>query len=184
MHSLAMMIGRRSLVLKEFQINLEGEEYVHIVARKAGLIAWLLTHLGVDSTTVFRVYANRIEFTEGSLSGEIQTVLPLRSISIATCGYTKPVLLLFFAVIFLLISLSAFFSPAMVGGIVSLLLALVFFIFYFLNKSLLISVISNSSWPIAICFKRSVIEGVKIEYEHAQQVIQIINQLLMIEASK
>jgi len=176
MHSLALQLGQKALVLKEFTINLEGEEYIHIVARKAGLISWLFTLLGVDATTIFRVYADRIEFQEGSLSGRIQTVLPLRSVSIATCGYMKPILLLVFAVLGIILALPTF-------GL-SLILSLIFFIFYFLNKNLLISVVSNSSWPIMICFKRSVIEGVKIEYEQAQQVIQIINQLLMYEASK
>lgn len=176
MHSLAMVLGRRALVLKEFKINPEGEEYVHIVARKAGLISWLLTMIGVDATTIFRVYANRIEFQEGSLSGQIQTVLPLRSVSIATCGYMKPILLLVFTIIFIFAAIPTF-------GI-TLIFAVLCLIFYFLNKNLLISVVSNSSWPVMICFKRSVIEGVKVEYEQAQQAIQIINQLLMREASK
>ncbi len=68
MHSLAVTLGRQALVLKQFTINPEGEKYVHIVARKAGLFSWLLTLLGVDATTDFRVYSNRIYFQKGSLS--------------------------------------------------------------------------------------------------------------------
>ncbi len=176
MHSLAVSLGRQALVLKQFTINPEGEEYVHIVARKAGLFSWLLTLLGVDATTDFRVYSNRIEFQEGSLSGRIQTVLPLKSISIASCGFMKPILFLALAIICI--------PLAVVTMGLSLILTVLFLICYYLNKNLLISVVSNSSYPIVICFKRSVIEGVKVEYDQAQQVIQIINNLLMQQASK
>ena len=168
MHSLAVTLGRQALVLKQFTINPEGEKYVHIVARKAGLFSWLLTLLGVDATTDFRVYSNRIE--------RIQTVLPLKSISIASCGFMKPILFLALAIICI--------PLAVVTMGLSLILTVLFLICYYLNKNLLISVVSNSSYPIVICFKRSVIEGVKVEYDQAQQVIQIINNLLMQQASK
>ena len=176
MHGMAMALGRNALVLKEFKINLEGPEYIHIVARKSGLISFFLTMVGIDATTAFRVYADRIEFVEGSLSGQISTTMPLRSISITTCGYTKPIALIVLCIIF---SLAAI--PTL--GI-SLIPAIICFIFYFLNKSLLISVVSNSSWPAGLCFKRSVIEGVKVEYEQALEVIRIINELTMAQASK
>ena len=176
MHFFAMALGRKALVVKEFSINSDGPVYVHIMARKAGLISWFLTLFGVDSTTTFNVYSDRIEFREGSLSGQLGTVMPLRSISITTCGYTKPIVLLVFAVIFVLAAIPTF-------GI-SLLLAGLCLIFYFLNKSLLISVVSNSGWPALICFKRSVIEGINVDYDQAQRVIRIINELMLYQASE
>lgn len=176
MHGMAMRLGSKALVLKEFTINLNGPEYVHIVARKSGLISWLLTLMQIDTTTTFRVFADRIEFAEGSLSGQICTTMPLRSISITTCGYTKPILLIVWAIIFFLLAIPSF-------G-VTLIFSILCFIFYFLNKSLLISVVSNSSWPAGLCFKRSVIEGVKVEYQQAEEVIRIINELTMAQASK
>ena len=66
----------------------------------------------------------------------------------------------------------------------SLILAALCILFYFLNKSMLISVVSNSGWSAGVCFKRSVIEGVKVEYAQAQEVIDIVNQLTMAQASK
>lgn len=173
---MAMSLGRSALVLKEFKINKEGPEFIHIVARKSGLISFFLTMLGIDATTSFRVYADRIEFVEGSLSGQISTTMPLRSISITTCGYTKPIALIILGVIFVLAAIPTF-------GI-SLIFAIICFIYYFLNKSLLISVVSNSSWPAGLCFKRSVIEGVNVEYEQALEVIRTINELTMAQASK
>lgn len=88
----------------------------------------------------------------------------------------KPILFLALAIICI--------PLAVVTMGLSLILTVLFLICYYLNKNLLISVVSNSSYPIVICFKRSVIEGVKVEYDQAQQVIQIINNLLMQQASK
>ena len=171
MHQLAMKLGQNALVLKEFTINRDGPEYVHIVARKAGLIAWLMTLLKIDPTTDFRVFADRIEFDEGSLSGKLHTTIPLSSVSISSCGHTKPILYLLLAVICMF---TCFLLP------ISILLV----IFYFLHKALVISVVSNSGWPAAICFKRSVIEGVNVAYEQAEEVIGIINSLIMAQTSK
>ena len=176
MHSLAMSLGQKALVLKEFSINYDGPEYVHIVARKSGLSSWFLNIIGIDATTTFRVFADRIEFNTGSLSGTIDTILPLHSISITNCGYTKPFIDLMLALLCVLLIIPSF-------GF-SLIFAIVFFVFYYLNQALLISVVSNSSWTAGICFKRSVIEGVKIDFEQAQNVIHIINELTMKQASK
>ena len=185
MHSLAMGLGQRALVLKEFTINNDGPEYVHIVARKSGLISWLLTLLGIDTTTIFRVFADRIEFEQGSLSGRLHTVMPLRAISIATCGYTKPFLLIVSAVIAILLGISfAFATRSAMLFFLLLVVALVELVFYYLNKALLIAVVSHSSWPASVCFKRSIIEGVGVGYEQAQEVIRIINKLTMEQASK
>lgn len=171
-----MSMGRSALVLKEFSVNYDGPEYVHIVARKAGLVSWLLTLMGIDATTVFRVYGDRIEFQEGSLSGRLQTVMPMKSISITSTGYMKPVMLIVWAGFFLLLAIPTF-------GI-TLIFSIICFIFYFLNKNLVISAVSNSGWPALICFKRSVIEGVTIEYAQAQEVINVINQLLMQQVAR
>lgn len=172
-----MIIGRSALVLKEFSINYNGPEYVHIVARKAGLVAWLFTLLGIDVTTTFKVFGDHIELHEGSLSGRLQTVMPLKSISITTAGYLKPIKQIAMAVLFLIGAIVSIWT--VIVPIILLIFLVVSLIFYFLNKSLMISVVSNSGWPTTICFKRSVIEGVKIEYSQAQEVINIINQLLL-----
>ena len=185
MHGLAMTLGQSALVLKEFELNYDGPEFIHIVARKSGLISFLLTLLGIDATTTFRVFADRIEFVKGSLSGQISTTMPLSSISITTCGYTKPIALIVLGVIFLLLTIPVCLaSESSMWIFIFLIAAIICFIYYFLNKSLLIWVVSNSSWPAGLCFKRSVIEGVNVEYEQAQEVIRIINELTMSQNSK
>ena len=161
MHSFALSLGERALVLKEFSIdeNATTGAQVRIVARKEGLIAWLLTLMGIDVTTIFEVYSNRIEFSRGSLSGKLCNVIPLSALSVGTTGYTKPIIFLVLA-------------------------AIAFFISYFLKKSLLISAISHSSFIAGFAFKRSIIEGVKVDYEQALQVISIINRNIIQQSAK
>ena len=163
MDSSETIFGKNPLVLKEFSINAQGPEYVHIVARKPGFIAWFLTMLGIQSTTTFRVLANRIEFEGESLSTNLLTSIPLRSISIATCRYKKPYIFILAAI------LSLFVYP---------LLALLFILLYYCNKSLLISFVSDSSYPAKICFQSSIIEGVNLKYKQTQKAIQMINELI------
>ena len=187
MHTTAMLAGSRALVLKEFQINYDGPLYVHIVARRSGLTAFLLTLLGIDITTTFDVHADRIEFLQGSLSGRIQTLLPMSSLSVATTGYTKPILLLLGAFLDLIIGIVLLCND--LGGVKAfggllLIGCLICIIKFFLNKSLLISVVSNSGWGANICFKRSVIEGVKVDQAQAQEVIRIITRLLMAQTAR
>ena len=65
MHNLAMLAGKAALVIKEAEVNEDGPLYVKIKGRKSGLIAWILTLLGIDITTTFEVYDNgRFAFRE------------------------------------------------------------------------------------------------------------------------
>lgn len=182
MHSMAMNLGAVALVLKEFKINREGEPYVRVVARKGGLVSWLLTMAGIDTTTSLEIYADRVMFAQGSLSGRVTTCMPLSALSIATCGFTKPFLLLVFAAIAFVGGL--IMMATVIAPIIGLIVAVVCVIYYFLQKTLMIQLVSNSSWAASICFKRSIIEGVKVDYEQAMEVIDIVNQLVLAQTKK
>lgn len=168
MSSLASAAARSALVVKEVEIKDVGPRYVHIVARRAGIVAFLLSLLGIDSTTVFDVYEDRLEFIEGSLSGRLTTCMPLSSVSVATSGFVKPFMWLVLGVILL---------PAFCIGIIPI-------IGYFLSKSLVVSVDSNGCSSITICLKRSVIEGVKIEEQTAFQIVERIKELTLKQTAK
>lgn len=167
MSSLAAAAAKSALVVKELEINEEGPRYVHIVARQAGGLAFVLSLLGIDSTTVFDVYEDRLEFIEGSLSGRLTTCMPLSSVSIATSGFVKP---------FILLVLGLALLPVCVG--------IFFIISYYLSKSLVVSVDSNGSSSITICLKRSVIEGVEINEETAFKIVDRIKELTLKQTGK
>ncbi len=186
MHSLAMSLGEQALVLKEFTINENAttEAQVHIVARKAGIAAWFLTLMGIDVTTIFDVYSNRIEFSSGSLSGKLCNVIPLSALSVGRTGYTKPILLLVLAALCFIAGIFLGINRGPEGFVAGALFALLFFVCYFLKKTLLIAVVSHSSFVAGFAFKRSVIEGVKVDYEQAMQVISIINRNIIQQNAK
>ena len=170
MHFMANMIGTAALAVKEKEINPEGPCYVRIVGRKSGLVDWFLTLIGVNTTTMLEVYSDRIEYSYGSLSGSVLEVIPLSKVSNLLCGRFKPVILFVFAAI-------SFFAAFFTFGL-SLILAILFIIFYFLQKTVLISIIPNSASPVAIAFKRSLIENKNISDEEAQQIIKLIADLV------
>lgn len=186
MHSFALSLGERALVLKEFSIdeNATTGAQVRIVARKEGLIAWLLTLMGIDVTTIFEVYSNRIEFSRGSLSGKLCNVIPLSALSVGTTGYTKPIIFLVLAAIAFIAGIVLAAKAGFLAFLLGLVIAIAFFISYFLKKSLLISAISHSSFIAGFAFKRSIIEGVKVDYEQALQVISIINRNIIQQSAK
>ncbi len=190
MHKAAMMLGRSALVLKEAEINEEGPCYVKIRARKAGLLAWFFTLLGIDTTTTFEVYENRVEFSQGSLSGKFKEMIPMSSISNLGTGYMKPFILLLLATISglycfcgLLVCLFANVPDSnIIPVLISLLFTLVFGVCYALRKSMVIYAIPDSGRGAVVAFKSSIIEGVYLSEEKAYRIINLMNEL--VEQSK
>lgn len=166
MHGLAALIATKSLVVKEYYVDPKGTHgglFVRIVGRPGGLVDFLFSLLGIDTTTKLEIYANRIVYTSSSLSGSMTTMYPMTSIAGATSGFFKPIIYLALAVL----TLPTFILPV------------IFIVLYFVQKSLLVSIEATSGSFSAIAFKRSVIEGKKLEREDADEVIRIVNHLIM-----
>lgn len=176
MHLSANLIGNHALALKQKTINPQGPCYVRLVGRKSGLIDWLLNICGIDTTSILEVYSNRIEYKYSSLSGTTQEVIPLSKISNLVCGYFTPVILIVVAVILFLAAL--FFGLKHVTSWILLAAAVIAFVYYFLKKSILISIIPNSGSSSCIAFKRSLIENENITKEEAEKIIGIIVALV------
>lgn len=108
MHTLATFLGPAALATKEFRSSTNPEDgvYVKIVGRKSGIIDWVLSLIGVDSTTTFEVMRDHIRFTTANFSGAMTTFIPMHSIANTSTGYFKPVLYLIIGII----TLPVFFS--------------------------------------------------------------------------
>ena len=177
MSSFASAAARSALVVKEIKLNEAGPQYVHIVARKAGVIAFLLSVIGIDSTTTFDVYADKLDFSQGSLSGYIKSCMPLSSMTVATGGYVKPF-------IELILGILCVFPGAIFTFGISALIGLILIIHYFLSKTLLIQVVASSGWDATICLKRSVIEGIEINQATADKIVDLIKNLVMAKTAR
>jgi len=177
MSSFASAAARSALVVKEVKINEAGPQYVHIVARKAGVIGFLLSILGIDSTTTFDVYADKLDFSQGSLSGYVKSSMPLSKMTVATGGFVKPFVELIIAI--LLIFPGALFTLG-----ISAIIGVLLIIHYFLSKTLVVQVVASSGWDATICLKRSVIEGVEINQDMADKIVDIIKDLVMASTAR
>ena len=177
MHKMSRMFGRTAFVVKEVQIDETKECQIKVVARKAGLVGWAMSVLGIDSTYTLSVYSNRIESKEGSLVGFIKTVVPLSSIDTCTSGFTKPFQSLVTAGILVVLAL-LYSVRGYPGGIVFfvLILATVSFAWYFLRRCLVLNFTTKGGNGICFLFKRSVIEGINVDEALADRIADIVKQ--------
>jgi hypothetical protein len=183
-HKLALKAGSAALALKLKVINENGPMYVKIVGRKSGLISWLLTLIGIDSTFTFYVYEKRIEVTEGTLSGTLTSIYPMASLSSCGFGYLKPFHYFVLAACSLVSTIYTLIlalndnGPAGAVSVATLVMAIVFAVLYYLRKTLCIFALSHSGNGPYIFTKRSLIEGVKITEEEAGRISNIITSLV------
>lgn len=172
--------------------------FVSITGRRKGLTSWLLSAFGIDPTVSITVSENRIEFAEGSLSGNVRRLIPFSGVCSTLYGYHKPwkkallvwllltpLLPYLFILGFALLGhsveelrpISA--PPSPLPIIFSQLLALIIAgIYYFLNITLTIGFVENSGVINLIEFKRSVIENKEINEAQVGYVCQVIQYLI------
>ena len=176
-----------ALVVKEVCVDEAQECQVKVVARKAGLISFILALFGIDSTFTWQVYVDRIESEEGSLSGRIRTMIPLTALDTYTSGYTKPIYLLVLAFFFVLAAFGVGFSNSTGSGVFALLLialAGLCVLFFYLRKCLLLAFTTNGSNGIAFLFKRSVIEGVAVDEALADRIGDLVKRNYLAQVSR
>lgn len=138
--------------------------YVHLIGRQAGLLAWFLSLLGIDPITEVEIKDKLIVSSQGSLSGQERRVIPISSISSAYYGYEKPLK----EALLLTVLLAPLFGLGLILGP----------LYYVLNKTLKVAVVEFSGAAGGFAFKRSVIEGKRIDEQDAYAVIDVIRRLV------
>ena len=187
MHKLAKSLGKQAYVVKQAKIDETNNCQVLIVARKPGFWSWVLSLLGVDSTFTMRVYRDRLESEEGSLSGRMRTVIPLAALDTYTCGFLKPAILVFmgFAAIGGGIGMAAADAPGFPVTI-AFLAGIGCFVKYFFFKCLVLDFTTIGANGIYFLFKRSVIEGINVDEKFAATIGELVkkNYLEQVVGSK
>ena len=186
MHSFAMMASAHALVLTEKEINENGPCYVRLRGRKSGLVAWFLTLVGIDVTTEFCVYEDHIEISEGSVSGKINELVPISSVSNLGTGLVKPFVLLGLAALFIISALcslgGALFTHggagAWAGFLFSLILAVLSIVAYKIGRTMMAYVVTDGGTTSGIFVKRSIIESKTLSEEEVDQIIAILTKLV------
>lgn len=190
-----MMMGITgpALVLKKFSVtgapSKQEAPVIDIEGRKPGLAAFLLTMMGIDTTTSLLVTPRDIRFRKGSLFGEITSMMPMTAVASAHAGFAKPIGYLIAAGVILLASLGGAIGAmnerrgdAGVGaaiGVVGVVVAVVLVIAYFLSKKMAVFVESTGGATFGLIFKPSVIEGVTVDIEKVKAVVDIIRELVI-----
>ena len=100
--------------------------------------------------------------------------MPLSAMCVASGGFFKPVIYLFWAFVFFI---AAFFTSGFALDL-TIILAIASIVYYFIRRSLLIEIVSASSWGA------SIIEGVNVDYDKAIQVVDILTMLVMRQTAK
>ncbi len=186
MHSFALTASARALVLTEKEINENGPCYVRLRGRKSGFIAWFLTMVGIDVTTEFCVYEDHIEISEGSVSGKINELVPISSVSNLGTGLVKPFALLGVALFFIISAIGSLFGAlfahggagAWAGCLFALILAAGCIIAYKIGRTMMAYVVTDGGTTSGIFVKRSLIEAKTLSEEEVDQIIAILTKLV------
>lgn len=153
-------------VIKSWNINehpdAEGR-YVHIVGRAPGLMAWLLSMIGIDPLVELSVTEDKITYTEGSLAGSTVRTVPLRAVCSTVHGYSRPVREA--------LAWSIAGLAIVIGPLIGLLI-------YFLNQQVSILFVENSGVVSGISFKPSVLDGQKLDAARAAEATALIQRLV------
>ncbi len=182
------------LVLKSWYASdkpLPDGSYVRITGRRAGLVGFLFSLLGIDPVTTLKVSSQRIEFHSASLTGSFHRITPLNSVSSSYFGFFKPL------VASIVVGIIAGVFIALVAGMtldfsmnhrgmasfLTMLIGfggggVVAFIYYKFNVTQTVGFVELSGDNYFICFKPSVIEGVTVDEAKAKYAAELIQHFI------
>ena len=178
-----------ALVLRDFQVNDHASEGAVIIirGRVSGLVAWMLTIIGIDTETTLTVTTDRVSVQQASLSGRNVVQVPLATVASTQSAYYQPVWALLAAGYFVLVGVAGavFFTNSYESGskerfiLGGLIWGIIFVVVYVLGRKIGVSVETAGGQKIGIAFKPSVIEGVSVDLDSALRVAAVMNTFAM-----
>lgn len=176
------------LVLREFFMNNVDDEsddtLVYMEGRPSGLLNWLLTITGLGATTFLSVKRTELSFRSASLRGSFYSLMSLKNISSVHCGFYRPIGYLI-AAVFCFILMIVFFAGDISGAaVLCLIIGVLFLLGYHFNKLIRVMVQTNGGSTFGMCFKPSLIEGVNVNMDKAQECVELINRQIMAVQNK
>jgi hypothetical protein len=176
------------LVVKSWNVTTEPTDplgtYVQIFGRREGIIAWILSKVGIDPTVELTIDGAFAHYREASWSGRSLRSIPLGAVSSFTYGYVRPwwaALALGLLLTSLLRQLVAFlvnerirehaeFFALLVGAAIA-------FAYYWFNRTLQLD-FRHGVASTGLRIKPSVIEGQSIDERTGEKVGNIVQTLL------
>jgi hypothetical protein len=176
-----------TVVLTQFDSNpSDPKTLLNLVGRPAGILGWLLSAMGLGSTTTMSITKDLVFIHRASMNPLRQTI-PVHSIASTHCGYSMNFMWIIAAAVVLIWGLIGAIATAVGGREPGMALLIVFFtilftalfvLAFFLSKCLLIGVETSGGTLLGVRFKKGVIDGASIGVEQLTDVIARLNHQL------
>lgn len=148
---------------------------VAIRGRRAGLMAFVLEAVGLDSSVRFILRANEIEIAYTSLSGHLYFRIPIAKVAFSVTGFTRPIHWLVLGLPVGVLSALALDDGAR-SGVVGILIAAGLIAAFVFGKSSVLAIDAGQVLH-GMRFKGSVIHGRVVDLAAAQRVARLIGDL-------
>ena len=174
-----------AMVISEWHVanqpNAQGE-YIAIRGRAPGVLSWILSVLGVERGVRMVATSNHVRFQQGDLGGSVTRIIHLDKICSTSYGYRKPWAEAF-GIVVMGGGLGPLLGEAVIGGSMGYAIGFLAVIgiaalYYALNKRMSISLIEMSGTVNQIVFKRSVLEGIKLDESSSAYASDILQWLM------
>jgi hypothetical protein len=169
----------KTIALTSVQINLDVQtgEYATFNGRIVGIMAWILSRLGLDATYRLRAAAKGVSLKESNIVGQNETFLPGSQISEIYCAYSRDANWLLYGVILVALSFYSCISLSLGYPVVLFFLlvaALCGYLFY-ASKKLLLYVATPSSY-VWIRFSEGFFENVHMDFAKLRELVHALGE--------
>lgn len=193
-------------VLKKFAVDESAETKIDIQGRKGGPIEWLLNVMKLGATSSLICTDEYVEFKQTSLKGFTSVRVPTSAVTAVICKLNKPISCFFFAAFFFILGIIGLFpsviipliqnqasnvNPAaiqdlspLVTSLPAFIISIIMFVSYFLGKTFFIGFENGGDKQYGIFFRPSVIEGVSVDSNKAEEAAKIINKQVLAAHAK
>ncbi len=178
-----------SIILRQFWSSRTPQKgfYLILAGRPRGLLSWMRSIVGLHRDVRFEVSTQGVRLTVNSISGLLVDFVAIDHVGSHRCGFSRQPLYILIAILTLLAGVGAFFYGQMnrqrdgaeliIGG-VSILIALILFLAYFLSKRMEIAVETGGGRMVGVQFAPGVVEGsMYISKEEIWEVSNILQSL-------
>jgi len=189
-----------NLVLREFRVGTDSTagEFLYILGRRSGIVAWVLTLFGLEVQTSLSVTDDEVTLERVGPRGFTYSYAPLAEISASHCSYYRAFGALVLSLAFYAYGLwnllrnmpaptdydrQTQLASASATLWACLILGTVCYVWYALSKRVLISVIANGEVTLGISFKRSVIENLAVELKRSIEAVDLMNRRILAKHS-
>ena len=178
-----LTIYQSPLVVQQIKISgkseIDPKSMVYISARKSGIIAFILTKLGISSLYELKVNRKEIQYKKSSIFGITNQIIPINSVSNIMCGLSLPIHYLIFAVLSLLCGLYyGFVKNNFIVFFTFLLVSIMFIGAYLLGKRVFLEIYPGAGPSIIMALKPSIIRDMPIDKDKLLLIAALIRDLV------